>query len=64
MREDKVAAALRGGATTLLGLVPRAYDDKPDIDPFLAARALLAHLHKLRDEGAAQELEPDVWAPR
>ena len=64
MREEKVMAALSHGTASLLELVPRAYDDKPDVDPFLAARALLAHLHKLRDEGYAEEVAPNLWSPR
>ena len=64
MREEKVMAALSHGTASLLDLVQRAYDDKPDVDRFLAARALLAHLHKLRDEGFAEEVAPNLWSPR
>lgn len=64
MREEKVMAALQRGTAPLLDLVPLAYDDKPDVDRMLAARALLAHLHKLRDEGHAQEVAPNIWSPR
>lgn len=64
MREEKVMAALQRGTAALLDLVPLAYDDKPDVDRFLAARALLAHLHKLRDEGHAEEVAPNLWSPR
>jgi endoribonuclease LACTB2 len=64
MREEKVLAALAHGTASLLELVARAYDDKPDVDRFLAARALLAHLYKLRDEGHAEEVAPNLWSPR
>ncbi|MBL9007743.1 MAG: MBL fold metallo-hydrolase [Myxococcales bacterium] len=64
MREEKVMAALSRGTASLLDLVPLAYDDKPDVDRFLAARAILAHLYKLRDEGYAEEAAPGLWSPR
>lgn len=64
MREEKVMQALGSGAASLHQLVPRAYDDKPDVDPVLASRALLAHLHKLRSEGHAEETEAGVWTRR
>jgi hypothetical protein len=35
--------------------VPRVYDDVPDDRHRVAARSLLAHLIKLRDEGKAEE---------
>jgi len=51
-----VIAALTQGAAPLADLVPRAYPDVlPAIYP-LAARSLLAHLGKLRDEGRAVEV--------
>jgi len=62
LREAKVLRALSSTATPLLDLVPGAYDDKPDVDRALASRALLAHLHKLRDEGHADEVTPGHWA--
>lgn len=61
MREEKVVAALRQGPESVMGLVPRAYSDKPDVDPRLAAVALLAHLHKLKNEGAARVDENGTW---
>jgi glyoxylase-like metal-dependent hydrolase (beta-lactamase superfamily II) len=62
-REARVVAALAAGAAPVDELVPRAY---PDVAPALyplAARSLLAHLIKLRDEGRAID-NGDVWAPR
>lgn len=64
MREEKLRQALSSDAAALPDLVPRAYDDKPDVDRALAARALLAHLHKLRAEGYAEEVAPGIWARR
>lgn len=61
MREEKVLDALRRGAGDVMALVPTAYSDKPDVDPRLAAVALLAHLHKLRDDGVARVDEKGVW---
>src|SRR5262249_52343642 len=59
-REAKVVAALQQGADTVANLGPVAYPDvAPAIYP-LAARSLLAHLLKLRNEGRAVE-EDGVW---
>jgi glyoxylase-like metal-dependent hydrolase (beta-lactamase superfamily II) len=62
-REERVVAALLGaGAARVEELVPRAYPDvAPAVHP-LAARSLLAHLYKLRDEGRALERD-GVWEP-
>jgi glyoxylase-like metal-dependent hydrolase (beta-lactamase superfamily II) len=60
-REGRVVAALAAGAARVEELVPRAY---PDVSPALwplAARSLLAHLYKLRDEGRASESD-GAWA--
>jgi glyoxylase-like metal-dependent hydrolase (beta-lactamase superfamily II) len=60
-REARVLAALRAGAAPVEELVPRAY---PEVAPALyalAARSLLAHLLKLRDEGRALE-SAGVWS--
>jgi ribonuclease/clavin/mitogillin len=60
-RERLVLAALAQGAATVEQLVPRAYPDiAPTIYP-LAARSLLSHLIKLRDEGRAGEHD-GTWA--
>lgn len=60
-REAKVRASLREhGPGTLEQLLPLAYDD---VDPRLlpvAARSLLAHLEKLRTDGAASDAA-GVW---
>lgn len=60
-REARVVSALQQGAAPVEQLVPRAY---PDVAPMLhplAARSLLAHLYKLRDEGRARD-DGDVWS--
>lgn len=59
-REARVVAALSSRPAPVAALVPPAYPDvAPAIYP-LAARSLLAHLYKLRDEGRAVEA-PDGW---
>jgi glyoxylase-like metal-dependent hydrolase (beta-lactamase superfamily II) len=54
-REGKVIEALRrqGPATTLADLVPEVYADTPVALHGLARHSLLAHLHKLDEEGRA-----------
>jgi len=55
-RESKTLNALRAtGGGSLEALVPRVYDDVPADRHRVAARSLLAHLIKLRDEGKAEE---------
>ncbi len=54
-REARVVAALVQGAATLEKLVPLAYPEVALSVYPLAARSLLAHLIKLRDEGRAVE---------
>ena len=61
-RESRVVSALAAGAGPVEQLLPRAY---PDVAPLLhplAARSLLAHLLKLREEGRAVENPDGVWA--
>jgi glyoxylase-like metal-dependent hydrolase (beta-lactamase superfamily II)/8-oxo-dGTP pyrophosphatase MutT (NUDIX family) len=60
MREGKVVDALRAGGGSLMELVPRAYDDVPEALWPLAARSMLAHLHKLSEESRAA-VEGDRW---
>jgi ribonuclease/clavin/mitogillin len=58
-REARVLDALSPTPTPIPDLVPRAYPDvAPAIYP-LAARSLLAHLLKLRDEGRAIAIDGD-----
>lgn len=61
-REAKVLAALSalpaGEAATVAALVPRVYDDVPGGLHPVAARSLLAHLLKLRDDGRALSEPP------
>jgi glyoxylase-like metal-dependent hydrolase (beta-lactamase superfamily II) len=52
-REQRVLAALSGELRTVEELVPPAYPDVPSQVWPLAARSLLAHLHKLQSEGRA-----------
>ncbi len=60
-RESKVIAAMQQSPATVEELVPRAYPEvAPAIYP-LAARSLLAHLLKLRDEGRAVE-SGAIWS--
>lgn len=61
-REAKVANALRAlGPASLEVLLPRVYDDVAPRLHGMARRSLLAHLLKLRDDGAASESEAR-WA--
>ncbi len=60
-REHKVIRALQQSApATLKTLTPVAYDDVPAAIHGLAARSLLAHLEKLREDGKAQ-LDGQYW---
>ncbi|MDX1757843.1 MAG: MBL fold metallo-hydrolase [Marinobacter sp.] len=62
-REHKVIQALRQHApASLETLTPVAYDDVPAAIHGLAARSLLAHLEKLREEGRARyDDQHGVW---
>lgn len=61
-REAKVLAALRAhGPGDLAALVTHAYDDTPAYLHPVAQRSLLAHLLKLRADGAAAE-SGGVWS--
>lgn len=61
-RERKVVAALQElGPCSVTDLVPRAYDDKPPQVYPLAARAALAHLEKLVEDGRAR-VKDEEWA--
>lgn len=51
MREREVLAAVRAGATTPVEIVARAYADVHTKMQALAARAVLAHLIKLEEDG-------------
>ncbi len=56
MREQKVLTALRSaGEGSAFDLLPQAYDDTPAALYPLAARACLAHLLKLVEDGAATQ---------
>jgi len=62
-RENKVLAQLAAhGPATVEGLLPHVYDDVPPRMHPVAARSLLAHLLKLRDEGRAAEAG-GAWRP-
>lgn len=52
-REDKVRHALRaaGGSARLEALLPRVYDDVPEVLHPIATHSLKAHLDKLVDDG-------------
>ncbi|MEY3253881.1 MAG: hypothetical protein RL227_2854, partial [Pseudomonadota bacterium] len=60
-REAKVLGSLEGALQPIEALLLRAYDDVPAALHGVAARSLLAHLLKLRDEGRARE-HPEGWS--
>ena len=62
-REEKLVAALAGGATTLAELLPVVYDDAPDEVLPYAERSLVAGLEKLVEEGRATSASPGEWLP-
>lgn len=63
-REHKVIRALEQQApATLEALTPAAYDDVPAAIHGLAARSLLAHLEKLREDGKVR-LDGQLWVWR
>jgi len=63
-REAKVVAALRAlGEADAEALLPRVYDDVQPRLHAMARRSLLAHLLKLRSDGAADESD-GVWTLR
>ena len=60
-RENKVVNALREARhMSAEALVPAVYDDTPERMHRVAARSLLAHLHKLESEGRATQ-DSGVW---
>lgn len=60
-RENKVVNALRdAGQGSIESLVAAVYDDTPERMHRLAMRSLLAHLHKLEEEGRARR-DRDLW---
>jgi glyoxylase-like metal-dependent hydrolase (beta-lactamase superfamily II)/8-oxo-dGTP pyrophosphatase MutT (NUDIX family) len=60
-REKKIIKSLSAnGPSSLLDLVPLAYDDVPEHKHRLASRSLLAHLLKLHSEGRVSE-SGDRW---
>jgi endoribonuclease LACTB2 len=61
MREREVLAAVRGGATTPEEIVARAYKDVHPRMHALAARAVLAHLLKLEEDGLVERGEGGVF---
>jgi hypothetical protein len=57
-REAKVVGAMRAHPdATPEALLAAVYDDVPERLHPMAMRSLTAHLHKLRSDGAARELE-------
>lgn len=56
-REDAVLAALGAVPASAAGLVAKVYPDLPEKVRGAAARSLLAHLVKLRDEGKARDVQ-------
>jgi len=63
LRERKILSAVtRLRSSTLEALTPLVYDDVPPFKHQWAARSLLAHLVKLRRDGAVAETD-GVWSP-
>jgi len=63
LREYKSLLAVRElGTATLEALTPIVYDDVPEFKHPWAARSLLAHLEKLRDDGAIVEKDGEWTA--
>ena len=60
-RERRVLEALSLEPRTVEELVPPAYPDVPPIIWPLAARSLLAHLHKLEKDGRARRDDGGRW---
>lgn len=62
-RENKILAAMKLGDApqTIESLVKSAYEDTPAERHALAARSLLAHLYKLKQEGRVLE-QDDRWS--
>jgi glyoxylase-like metal-dependent hydrolase (beta-lactamase superfamily II)/8-oxo-dGTP pyrophosphatase MutT (NUDIX family) len=61
-REAKVVAALRqAGQAPVEALVPVVYGDVPAARHGIAARSLLAHLHKLAHDGVAEMAAGGDW---
>ncbi len=54
-REQQNGAAIAAGERTPEGIMSRAYTDVPEKLHTLAARSVIAHLEKLRDEGRLPE---------
>src|SRR6185295_2553152 len=54
-REQNILAAVRAGASTPAEIVARVYTDVSPKAHAMAERAVLAHLEKLRDDGAIYE---------
>src|SRR5690606_34354218 len=61
-REQQVLSAVRAGRETATDIVPDLY---ADVDPELhkaAARSVLAHLYKLRDDGLVVQVDDITFA--
>jgi glyoxylase-like metal-dependent hydrolase (beta-lactamase superfamily II) len=62
-REQNILNAVHAGATTPKEIVDRVYTDVHPTAYGMAERAVLAHLEKLRDDGAVVD-NSGTWAPR
>ena len=60
-REEKIVAALEGGAKSAEEIVPIAYSDTPDAPPSLAATQVTAHLDRLERQERVRR-EGGRWA--
>lgn len=62
-REAQILAALAGGASTPVAIVPRVYDALPPALFDFARESVLAHLVKLQEEGSVRRVE-EKWELR
>ena len=60
-REENILAAVRAGATDPQQIVAKVYTDVSPKAYSMAERAVLAHLQKLRDDGAVIQNDNGLW---
>ena len=60
-REENILAAVRAGATDPQQIVAKVYTDVSPKAYSMAERAVLAHLEKLRDDGAVIQNYNGLW---
>jgi DNA-binding transcriptional ArsR family regulator len=62
-RERNILAAVQAGATDPQQIVAKVYTDVSPKAYSMAERAVLAHLEKLRDDGAVTADQDGRWLP-